>query len=99
MADRISSMAFYLVGLSLVLLAIWVLFTQTGLEEFVPVGVIIGVLLLVVGLGVMATSDRFDVFRDRTVVVDRAVAPPYVPPATRTVDREVVTESDRFPPL
>lgn len=102
MVDRVGNIAFYLVGLALVLLAIWILFTQTGLEDYVPIGVVAGVLLLVVGLGVMASSDRFGLFRDRTVVVDRAVdrtyPHAYAPPATRTVEREYVTESDRYPP-
>jgi uncharacterized membrane protein len=43
----------YLVGLVLVLAAIWVLLTQTGLAAIVPVGIIAVALLILLGIGIM----------------------------------------------
>lgn len=45
--------AVYLVGLLLVLVAIWVLLTQTGVTAVVGTGVIAVALLIVLGLGIM----------------------------------------------
>ncbi|MCA1814247.1 MAG: hypothetical protein LC624_09915 [Halobacteriales archaeon] len=52
--------AVYLVGLLLVLAAIWVLLTQTGLAAIVPVGVIAVALLVLLGVGIMRGAMTID---------------------------------------
>ncbi|HLE96545.1 MAG TPA: hypothetical protein VI997_04170 [Candidatus Thermoplasmatota archaeon] len=48
----------YALGLTLVAVALWLLFFETGVAAWVPYGVLVAAVLLVVGLGVMAGSDR-----------------------------------------
>lgn len=53
------SLVLWFVGLVIILAAVWVLFTQTDLNRYVPLGVVVAILLLIIGIAVMATSDRF----------------------------------------
>lgn len=87
----------YLIGLAVVLAGVFVLFTQTGLADWIPVGLVVAVILLILGIAVMAMSDRFGA---DAVVVDRgyAVAPPVapvVPPRTSYVAEREVHYDDR----
>ncbi|HVL47486.1 MAG TPA: hypothetical protein VM889_02920 [Candidatus Thermoplasmatota archaeon] len=59
MANRTPSLVVYMIGLVIVLAGVWVLFTQTSLGAFIPPAVVVAVLLLIVGIAVMASSDRF----------------------------------------
>lgn len=50
----------YLVGLLLVLAAVWVLFTMTGVSDFVPLAVLAVVMLALLGIGVMRAAHTVD---------------------------------------
>lgn len=90
--DRALKITLYLVGLALVVAGIFVLFTQTPLADFIPFGVVVAVILLVIGIGVMIMGTTIV---PRATVVDRyAYDRPAYPPA-RTYSREVVYEDDR----
>lgn len=90
MATRPVSLAVYFVGLIVVLAAFWVLFTQTGLEEFIPMTVAIALVLLIVGIAVMASSDRFSPSRRAavgTVVREDRVVRDRIAPETQSYER------------
>lgn len=59
----------YILGLILVGVALWMLFVQTGINRWVPFGILAFVVLLVIGLGVMGSADRLD--EDETTVIER----------------------------
>lgn len=48
--------AIYLVGLTLVVVAAWVFLTQTDVGRAVPAGLALALILLLVGIGVMASA-------------------------------------------
>lgn len=48
----------YVLGLLLVAAAVWLLFFETGVARWVPYGALVAAILLIVGLGVMAGSNR-----------------------------------------
>lgn len=52
--------AVYMIGLLLVVAAGYVLLTQTGVSAYVPAGIILVALLLLLGLGIMGGSQRID---------------------------------------
>lgn len=91
--DRATKIILYLVGLALVIAGIFVLFTQTPLADYIPVGVVFAVVLLVLGLGVMIMGTS--VLPTATVVDRYAYDRPYAAPAPRTYSREVVYQDDR----
>lgn len=71
--------AVYLVGLLLVVAAAWVFLTQTDLGRSVPTGFAIALILLLVGIGVMASAKSINDSRYlRRVVHDAPVPPPRV---------------------
>lgn len=94
--NRSLSLVVYFIGLLVVIAAIWVLFNETGLQQYIPITVAIAVLILILGIGVMASSDRFSsrrrvadtgYVREDRVVHDR-VAPETGPRVERTVEEE-----------
>lgn len=96
------SLVLWFVGLVLILVAVWVLFTQTDLNRYVPLGVVLAILLLIVGIAVMATSDRFRAYGSalgarRTETYER-VGTWGAAPAERREYREYRDyDRDRFP--
>ena len=82
----------YLVGLILVVTAAWIFLTQTPLGSAIPSGVALAIILLLVGVGVMASAKSINDARySRRVVHDGdAPAPPvntYAGTTTRVYDR------------
>lgn len=69
-------LAIYLVGLLVVVGAAWVLLTQTELGEVVPGGVALAVILLLVGIGVMASAKSINDARSTRTVTYDGGAPP-----------------------
>lgn len=69
--DRPTRILAYVVGLAIVVAGIYVLFTQTPLADYIPGGVVLAIVLLVIGLGVMMLSTSFT--SPRAVVTDRTV--------------------------
>lgn len=66
-----SRLAIYLVGLLLVVGAAWVFLTQTDIGQTVPAGAALAVILLLVGIGVMASAKNIrDTRETRRVVHD-----------------------------
>lgn len=97
-------LAIYLIGLLAVVAAAWILLTQTPLGDSIPSGVAIALILLIVGIGVMASAKSVnDTRTTRRVVHD---GPGYVapPPAGGVYDTryeapysgETVVEERRF---
>ncbi|HWG89350.1 MAG TPA: hypothetical protein VNZ52_00725 [Candidatus Thermoplasmatota archaeon] len=93
--NRTVSILVYVIGLALVLAAVWVIFTQTGLANWIPGAIVVALVLLVLGLGVMSLSDRFR-GTDREVVYDRGVPPAGPGPANVTYERETRTYDDEY---
>ena len=62
-----SRLAVYLVGLVVVVAAVWVFLTQTPVGQAIPSGVALALILLLVGIGIMASArslnDRRSVHR------------------------------------
>jgi len=72
-------LAIYLVGLVVVVAAAWVFLTQTAVGRTVPAGVALAIILLLVGVGVMASARSINESRStRRVVHDYAGSPTYV---------------------
>lgn len=92
--DRATKIILYLVGLALVVAGIFVLFTETPLADYIPFGVVVAVVLLVIGLSVMIMGTSIV---PTATVVDRVAydRPAYVAPPARSYSREVVYEDDR----
>ena len=63
--------AIYMVGLLVVLAAVYVLLTMTGVSAVVPVGILAVVLLVLLGIGIMRASHT--VPRDDHVTTTREV--------------------------
>ena len=97
--------AVYLVGLLLVVGAAWVFLTQTDVGRMVPAGVGLALILLLVGIGIMASAKSINDSRSTHRVVHEsvggmgpaAVGPPPVydtryaaGPAVGPYDRRVV---------
>lgn len=53
-----SRLVLYLFGGALVVLSLWMMFFETGLNRWVPIGVAAAGLLLIVGLIVMGSADE-----------------------------------------
>ncbi|HWH09382.1 MAG TPA: hypothetical protein VNX21_09290 [Candidatus Thermoplasmatota archaeon] len=88
-------LAVYLVGLVVVVAAVWVFLTQTPVGQAIPSGVALALILLLVGIGIMASArslnDRRSVHR---VVHD---GPGYGPPVASAYERR--TTYDAPPPV
>lgn len=68
--------AVYLIGLVLVVTAAWIFLTQTDVGRTVPTGVALALILLLVGIGVMASAKSINDSRyTRRVVHDSVNAP------------------------
>jgi fatty acid desaturase len=52
--------AVYMVGLVVVLAAIWALLVYTGVSDIVPIGIVATVLVLLLGFGLMRASGTVD---------------------------------------
>lgn len=65
---NVARFGIYLVGLALVVGALWMLYFQTEISRWVPVTFLIVAVLLVLGFGVMAGSRRLE--GERTTVVE-----------------------------
>lgn len=92
--DRTLSLTIWFVGLVVVLAGIWVLFTETPLADFVPLGITLAVLLVLLGVGVMAASRRFRAsgsLRHETYVHEPHLEPPAEPGVLR---RETYVQDD-----
>lgn len=93
--DRTSSLVVYLIGLVLILAAVWVIFTQTELADYIPASVAVAVVLLIVGIAVMASSDRFATRGRTTTIEERHVSgPPPGTPRAEYEQREVRYDDD-----
>lgn len=69
-------LAVYLIGLLVVIAGVWIFLTQTPIGRSVPPGVALALILLLVGIGVMASASNINDRRySRRVVHD---APPVV---------------------
>lgn len=79
--------AIYLVGLALLVAAVWVFLTQTEIGQSVPAGFALAIILLIVGVGVMASARGIRESREYTRVVHDA-APPVAPGRTVEYDRD-----------
>lgn len=104
--------AIYLMGLTLVVVAAWVFLTQTDVGRQVPAGLALALILLLVGIGVMASARSINDSRRTHRVVHESVggsiagprvydtrygaAPPPVGPYDRVVEGETVVEERRF---
>ena len=66
-----SRLAIYLVGLVVVVLATWIFLTQTPVGQAIPFGVALALILLLVGIGIMASASSINDARySRRVVRD-----------------------------
>lgn len=93
----LARLAVYLTGLLLVVAAAWVFLTQTSLGESLPAGVALAVILLLVGIGVMASAKSINDHREtRRVVHEGGVAPYAGAPYAGTRDDVVVEERRRY---
>jgi uncharacterized membrane protein len=63
----------WVLGLALVVAAVFLLFFETGLHRFVPIGIALAGLLLIIGVAIMGAADRFRGTRveDRPVTRER----------------------------
>ena len=99
---NVSGLILWFVGLVIILAGVWVLFTQTDLNRYVPLGVVVALLLLIIGIAVMATSDRFSLGGPRYDRVERVerTDSPYHRIGTRGAEvherREVYDDRDRL---
>lgn len=104
-----SRLAVYLVGLVVVVAAVWVFLTQTPAGRAVPSGVALALILLLVGIGIMASARSLNDRRSVSRVVHDgpAIAPPtarvydtrttaYNEPAVPPVTGETVVEERRY---
>lgn len=94
-------LAIFLVGLVVVAVAAWVFFTQSELGNRVPFGIAIALILLLVGVGVMASARSINertstqrVIHEGTApaVIDRRVSsyqPSYAPPTEGSSETRV----------
>src|SRR5438552_18315293 len=103
-------LAIYLVGLVVVVAAVWVFLTQTSVGRQVPAGLALAIILLLVGVGVMASARSINESRStRRVVHDYGTGPAYVhrtyvppPPAYDAVappppaDGETIVDERRY---
>jgi thiol:disulfide interchange protein len=81
-------LAIYLVGLVIVVAAVWVFLTQTAVGRSVPAGLALAIILLLVGIGVMASARSINDRRVTSRVVHDA------PPAYGRVDRDISVEGE-----
>jgi len=91
-------LAIYLVGLLAVVAAAWVFLTQTALGKQVPAGLALAIILLLVGIGVMASARSINDQRRVSRVVHEG-GPYYTgPPSAPYVERDVVRRDAYVPP-
>lgn len=98
--------AIYLVGLALIVVAAWVFLTQTDVGRAVPAGLALAIILLIVGIGVMASARSINDSRTMHRIVHEGATGPAVYPGTyagpvgpydrRVVEGETVVEERRF---
>lgn len=87
----LARLAVYLTGLILVVGAAWVFMTRTEVGASLPAGIALAIILLLVGIGVMASARNLnDRTETRRVVREGGPAPGAPLPG----DREVVRERD-----
>lgn len=106
-----TKIAIYLVGLTLVVVAAWVFLTQTDVGRTVPTGLALALILLLVGIGVMASARGINDSRSVHRVVHEGTAGPTVGPRVydtrygaagpvapydRVVEGETVVEERRY---
>jgi thiol:disulfide interchange protein len=90
----LARLAVYLVGLVLVVAAAWVFLTQTEVGESIPQSIALAVILLLVGIGVMASAKSInDRTETRRVVHEGGTVGP-APPGT-IVERDPVVYEER----
>lgn len=76
MMQRAARLAIYVVGLLFVLAAAWVFLTQTSARASAPGGIPLAILLLVVGIGIMASTQAMARRRARRdAIVHESVGP------------------------
>lgn len=97
-----SRLAIYLVGLVVVALALWVFLTQTAIGRSIPSGVAWALILLLVGVGIMASASSIRDSRSLHRVVhdggpNYAVPPPPPGPAS-TYERRTTYDPAYSPP-
>lgn len=100
-----TNLAVYLVGLLVVVVAAWIFLTQTPIAGAIPGGVALALILLLVGIGIMASARSVRESRHlRRVSYD---GPGVGPARERVVEREtyparsverVHDRSDAYPP-
>lgn len=79
-------LAVYLTGLLVVVLAAWVFLTQTPVGDSIPAGVALAIILLLVGVGVMASAKSINDTRYSRRIVHDTDAPPATYTTRRTYD-------------
>jgi thiol:disulfide interchange protein len=90
-------LAIYLVGLVVVVAAVWVFLTQTAVGRSVPAGMALAIILLLVGIGVMASARSINDRRVTSRVThDAPLGPRYAPPAEYEASGETVVEERRY---
>ena len=52
--------AVYMIGLLIVVAALFVLITQTGLAQVIPLGILAAALVIILGIGVMSAATSVD---------------------------------------
>lgn len=95
-----SRLAIYLVGLVVVTIAAWVFFTQTPIGAAVPSGVALALILLLVGIGIMASARNLNDRRSVHRVVHDGPVTGYVPPppSSSTYERRTTYDPAYSPP-
>lgn len=86
-------LAIYLVGLVAVVVAAWILLTMTPVNEFVSPGLALALILLIVGIGIMASAKSINDARVSRRVVHDTDAGAY--PRTGTVYEDGTVRSER----
>ena len=90
-------LAVYLVGLVVVTVAVWVFLTQTPIGQAIPSGVALALILLLVGIGIMASARSLNDRRSlhRVVHDGPTVA---APPPARVYDTRYTRYEDSVVP-
>lgn len=87
----IARLAIYLIGLVVVVAAAWIFLTQTEWGQQVPGGLALALILLIVGIGVMASASQFNDRRETRRIVHDA-GPAHVHGGRREVVHDDVYE-------
>ena len=88
-------LAVYLVGLVVVTVAVWVFLTQTPIGRAIPSGVALALILLLVGIGIMASARTLNDRRSLHRVVHDG---PTVAPSARVYDTRYTRYEDSVVP-